>query len=151
MILAQIRTHFADAFFPRWAEWVAAGTIFMLGWMLSVNDNLMATSTGKGYHLMLEIASQPTWAVALAIFGLMRLLVLLINGLWRRSPWARAISAVFSCFFWTQITLSFAPIFGFAFILAGGFLLMDLVNIVRAMRDARTVDDAYARRRGNAG
>lgn len=144
MILAHIRTTFADAFFPRLSEWIAAFVLTALGWMLLVNDDLMASTTARGYALMLAIASQHTWAVMMILFGLSRLTVLAINGAWRRSPLARGFAAFLACFFWTQITLSFAPTFGFAFIMACGFLGMDLINTFRSMRDARTVADTFA-------
>lgn len=149
MIFAHIRTSFADAFFPRLAEWFAAGVLFALGWMLMVNDDLMATGTGRGYHLMLKIAGQETWCAILIGFGLVRLMILLVNGAWRRSPHGRAVTAFVSCYFWTQIALSFAPTFGFAFIMACGWLGADVVNVMRAMRDARSVDDAYAKGRSS--
>lgn len=150
MIFAHIRASFVDAFFPRWAEWIASLVLLGLGWMLLVNPELMsravAAGNGRGYRLMLELFGQPTWSVLLILFGIARLTILLINGAWRRSPWGRAGSAFVACFFWTMIALSFAPTFGFAFIMAFGWLVTDLVNIMRAMRDARTVDDAYAAR-----
>ncbi len=145
MILAHFRHSFAAAFFPRLPEWAGAFVIFALGWMLSANPDRMTTGSGQGYRLMLSVAEQQTWSMVLVAFGLARLVILLINGAWRRSPWARALMAFASCFFWTQIVLSFAPTFGFAFILACGWLGMDLINVTRAMRDARTVDDAFAR------
>lgn len=147
IIFAQMRDHFAEAFFPRLSEWTAAGVVFFLGMILTANPELMHTANTRGYVLMLAIAEQPTWAAVMKGFGALRLLILFINGAWRRSPWARAACALLSCFFWTQITLSFAPVFGFAFGLAAGFLCMDMVNVFRAMRDARIVDDAYARNR----
>lgn len=149
MILAHLKTSFAEAFFPRWAEWAASGVLLSLGWMLWINEALMATAIaggyGKGYELLLEVATQPAWAAALICFGAIRLSILFINGAWRRSPWGRAGAAFLSCFFWTQIVLSFAPTFGFAFIMACGWLVTDMINVMRAMRDARIVDDAYAR------
>jgi len=147
MNLVHVRYSFAEAFFPRLSEWSAACMLLALSWMLFVNDALMATGTGRGYALMLSIADQATWAGVMLVFGMARVVVLFINGAWRRSPWARAIMAVLTCFFWAQIALSFLPVFGFSFMFASGFLVMDLINIVRAMRDARIVDDEYARRR----
>lgn len=138
------RRHLADAFFPRRSEWGAAGALFALGWMLSANPELMASGKSNAYDLLLSIASQHTWSKIMIVFGGLRLLILLINGWWRRSPHLRALSAFLSCFFWTQIVLSFASTFGFAFILACGWLAMDFVTIIGAMRDARTVDDAHA-------
>ena len=148
MIFAHIRASFVEAFFPRWAEWIAAIVLLALGGMLHVNDTLMsgavAAGNGRGYRLMLDIADQPTWSAILILFGIARLVILLINGAWRRSPWARAGSAFLACFFWSLIALSFAPTAGYAFILGAGWLVTDMVNIMRAMRDARTVDDAFA-------
>lgn len=145
LIFAHIRDNFAAAFFPRLLEWGCAGTLVALGIMLSVNADLMVTtaSTGKGYRLLLAIADQATWASALEAFGGARLLVLLINGAWRRSPWARAGMAFISCFFWTQIVLSFSETFGFVFVFSCAFLAFDVTNVMRSMHDARTVDDAF--------
>ncbi len=145
MIIAHIRSSFVEAFFPRLAEWFAAGVLLLIGIVLMLNDGMMAASTGRGYQLLLAIADQPTWATTMVLFAVCRLTILLINGAWRRSPHLRALSAFLSCFFWTQITLSFAPVFGFAFAMAAGWLALDMTNVMRAMRDARTVDDAYAR------
>ncbi|MGX9145957.1 hypothetical protein ACWTU9_20340 [Mesorhizobium sp. 128a] len=147
--MAHFKTSFAEAFFPRWAEWAASGVLLSLGWMLWFHEMLMATAIaggyGQGYLLLLEITDQATWSMVLIFFGAVRLCILLINGAWRRSPWGRAGAAFVSCFFWTQIVLSFAPTFGFAFIMACGWLVTDMINVMRAMRDARIVDEAYAR------
>ncbi|KQS90289.1 hypothetical protein [Rhizobium sp. Leaf386] len=149
MIVTHIRQNFSASFYPRRSEWVAAFTLFAMGWMLSANPELMANAKTQAYNLLQMIAPQPVWSVCLMLFGMGRLSVLLINGAWRRSPYMRAGMAFLSCFLWTQIVLSFAPTFGFAFILACGFLGMDLLNIMCAMSDARTVDHAHAR--GNVG
>jgi hypothetical protein len=149
VIITHIRDNFAAAFFPRWAEWLAAGVLLGIGGMLTVNDDLMssaiAAGNGRGYVLLLAIAPQSVWALTMTIFGIARILVLLVNGAWQRSPVARAIMAFLSCFFWTQIVLSFQPTFGFAFIMATGWLVGDMVNVMRAARDARTVNDGLAR------
>lgn len=153
MIIAHIRDNFAAAFFPRLAEWVAAGVLLALGLMLSFNADLMAKAMaageGGGYAFLLTIAGQGVWATTLTVFGTARMLILLINGAWRKSPVARAVTAFLSCFFWTQIVLSFQPTFGFAFVMACGWLLTDIVNIMRAARDARTVNDVLARGKGS--
>jgi len=152
MIMAHIRDNFTAAFFPRWAEWAAAMVLLGIGLMLSIHTDLMVSSVangyGKGYEFMLNIAGQSLWATMLTVFGSTRLAVLLINGAWRRSPVARAVMAFLSCFFWTQLVLSFQPTFGFAFVMACGWLLTDIVNIMRAARDARTVEDVLARGKG---
>lgn len=150
MIFAHIRSSFAEAFFPRLSEWTPAITVAVLGWVLLLNGTLMDPSR-PGYSLMLEVAPQPIWGWVMMGFGIARITVLFVNGAWRRSPYARALFAALSMFFWMQVTLSFAPILGFAFVAYAGLLGTDLVNVFRAMRDARIVDDAYAARRRRDG
>ena len=95
MLVSHIRTNFTEAFFPRLSEWAPALMITALGWVLMINETLMQPSS-KGYTMMLQIADQETWAVAMLAFGVARLAVLLINGAWRRSPHARALAAALS-------------------------------------------------------
>lgn len=146
LVFTHIRDNLAAAFYPRRSEWAAGGLTVLLGWVLATNDTLMTSGTGRGYQLMLSIAEQSTWARVFIVFGALRLVILLINGAWRRSPHLRAGAAFLSCFLWTQIALSFAPTFGFAFSMASAWLALEMSNVWTAMRDARTVDDAYARR-----
>lgn len=146
MIFAHIRTRFADAFFPRMMEWQAASVMSWGGFMLFTNDDLMATSP-KGYSLMLEWASQPTWAWFASVLGISRLVVLVINGAWRRSPHARAVTAFLACGMWFPLSMSFSTTAGWGFVLATGMLCGDALNIIRTARDARTVDDMYRPKR----
>lgn len=144
VVFAHIRDSFADAFFPRLGEWWTAGLLLALGFVLTGNPDLMATSKSNAYQLMMMIASQSTWATVMKVFAAGRLIILVINGAWRRSPHFRAIGAFLTCFFWMQITLSVASTAGFLFIFSAGVLILDFANFIRAMRDARTVDHAYA-------
>jgi len=149
MVLAHIRDNFTAAFFPRLSEWACAVAVFGVGTVLIFNEDLMTRSTSNAYGLMLSIGGQPAWAKALVIFGVARLLVLLINGAWRRSPHLRSIMAILSCFPLYTIAMSFMPVFGIAMIFAWVFLGMDVINAVRAAGDAKVVDHAHAR--GNDG
>lgn len=149
MFFAHIRDNFAAAFFPRMSEWACAVAVFGIGVVLDVNPDLMATTKTSAYILMLSIASQAAWAKAMIIFGLCRLMVLLINGAWRRSPHLRSILAIASCFPLYTLAMSFMPVFGIAMVFAWVFLGMDVINAVRAAGDARIVDHAHAR--GNDG
>lgn len=149
MILAHIRQNFAAAFFPRLSEWACATAVFGIGIVLRFNADLMAGSKSAAYSLMLSIASQHSWAIALVSFGIARLLVLLVNGAWRRSPHLRSIMAILSCFPLYTIAMSFLPIFGIAMVFAWVMLGMDVVNAIRAAGDAKIIDSAHAR--GNDG
>lgn len=135
-----IRDNFSKAFFPRLSEWTAAFALFAIGWTLSANPELMATTKTQAYSLMLMIAPQDKWASALIAFATLRLLVLLINGSIRRSPHLRAVLAFFSCFPLALISLSFVSTFGIGMALAWTVLGMDMINILRAAGDAKTAD-----------
>ena len=149
LILAHIRSNFAAAFFPRMSEWACAAAIFGIGLVLHFNVDLMVNATTSTYSLMLSIATQQTWSRALLVFGICRLVVLLINGAWRRSPHLRSIMAILSCFPLYTIAMSVLPVFGMLMVFAWIFLGMDVINAVRAAGDAKTVDHAHAR--GNDG
>jgi hypothetical protein len=147
LVLKHIHDNFAEAFFPRRSEWVAATLLLVLGWMISVKVDLMAVAT-PAHGMAAFIAPQWVWSSCLIVFALARLIILLINGTWRRSPHARGITAFLSCFFWAQLTLYFIlsrdPLFAPFFILPGSWLVTDMLNIQYAFRDARTVDHLYA-------
>lgn len=145
MVFAHIRDNFAAAFFPRLSEWACAVAVFGVGVVLFVNADLMAQSRSGAYALMLAIGSQASWAKGLIAFGFLRLIVLVINGAWRRSPHLRSIMAILSCFPLYTLAMSFLPVFGVAMVFAWVFLGMDVFNAVRAAGDARTVDHAHAR------
>ena len=151
MFITHVRDSFADAFFPRLSEWFAACMLMALGFMLSSNPDLMTTAKTSVYQLLLMIATQETWSMTMKLFASGRLLILLINGAWRRSPHLRSASAFVTCFFWTQIALSSMQTFGYVFTFSAGILLLDFVNSIRAARDARVVDLKYAEGRAAGG
>jgi hypothetical protein len=149
LVIQHVRDNFAAAFFPRRSEWVAASLLLALG--VTMSNNAEMVSFVKPLHGMMPmVALQWMWSW-LVVFAVARLSVLLINGAWRRSPHARGITAFVSCFFWAQLTLYFAlspnSLFSSFFILPGAWLVTDMLNILYAFRDARTVDHSYAVRR----
>jgi hypothetical protein len=150
MILTHIRTRFADAFFPRLMEWQAALVMCVGGILMIGNPTLMADSA-IGYDLMLRWADQATWGQFATLLGTVRLMVLAVNGAWRRSPHARAVAAFLSCAVWFPLYVSFSAAAGWGMVFAAGVLFGDLLNIVRTMRDARVVDDTYRGRGADAG
>ena len=148
LVSAEFRQHLSDAFYPRRPEWAGAFLLVLGGWILRENPTLMEvsqTGTTKPFTLMLAVASQPAWASALLAFGLLRFLVLFINGAWRKSPHLRMLFALLSCFFWEQIALSFSATFGLSFAAYVVFLGLEFSNIIIAGRDARAADDAARR------
>lgn len=142
---ASVRTHIVEAFYPRLSEWFCASILMALGFMLSENADLMTSSKTATFDLMLMIAPQEKWSLIMKLFATLRLVILLINGILRRSPHLRAGSAFLSLFFWTQIALSAKATFGFVFVFSAGIAVLDFLNVTRASRDARLVDYIHAK------
>ena len=141
MLFAHIKHNFDAAFYPRLSEWAAAAVTLVMGIVLTQNPDLMVTSL-RGYQPMLVWMSQASWATVFMLLGFIRLMILLVNGAVKRSPWLRAGTAFVTCGIWSTLFASFFAVYGLGMVMAGGYMVMDYMNIVRAMRDARAVDDA---------
>ena len=134
------------ATFPiRASEWALSAMLFNWGLLLLMNDGLFALS--PSYYVFAALMPEALWGYACLAVGMMRLSVLFVNGMWRRSPHLRALGAFVSCFFWFQITA------GFVFAWTGStglavypvLFLLDLHNVMRAASDAAIVDSKHAR------
>lgn len=90
-----------------------------------------------------RIASEEVWAVALLVVGMARLGALWINGAWRRSPWIRFVTSLFSAVVWLQITLGMMRVemvtLGIA--IFPWFLIAEGYSIWRAVYDARLASE----------
>lgn len=141
MLLAHIKQNFRSSFYPRLSEWGNGLIIFSWGLILANNEGLMLRNEAFGN--MLSIASQEVWASICFWLGGIRLIVLFINGAWRRSPHLRGIIAFLCLFIWFQIVLSFSTTFGTGMGTYPVLLIMELINVLRSFQDARLVDDVY--------
>jgi hypothetical protein len=131
--------------FPiRASEWALATILLNWSIILAANPDLFADRAS--YANLARFASQETWALLCLLAGVGRLLVLLINGAWRRTPHLRAIGAFVSCFFWFGITLGFAQndLWSTGMAVYPVFLLLDGYNIFKAITDAAIIDNIYA-------
>lgn len=139
VILAHIRTSFAGNLYPRRTEWYCAFAIILIGLVLTYNDGIMGADQ-RAYGVMLAFGSQNSWSKFLMIFGAARLIVLIVNGAWQKSPHMRSAMAIVSCLpFWT-IARSFSDEFGVPMVLGWVFLIMDVLNAMSAASDAKEVD-----------
>lgn len=143
IVLRHLTQKFPDALFPRLAEWYGALVLVVLGSIMLGNDDLMSSSRTAAYDLMRMIWPQSTWATIMILAGGTRLIVLFINGAWRKSPHLRWLFALLSMFFWMQLALStkqtMGALFGFSLLT----LALDFANMLHAARDARRADDAF--------
>lgn len=140
MILAYISQSIAATFPTRATEWGKAVMLFLWGVVLAFNTDLLATTPSLTPSL--QLASQPAWAYACLVVGGARLVMLVINGAWRRSPHLRAVAAFISCFFWFQISVGLieAGTYGTGLAIYPVLLALEIYNVFRAARDAGTSD-----------
>lgn len=129
-----------ETFPARASEWALATILF--GWGLALSSNPTLFTISPSYDGLEGLAKQSTWAWLCLLGGGLRLVFLIINGSWRRTPHLRAASAFATCFFWGQITIG---------MLASGtgttgltvypvLLCLDLFNFFRALGDAARSD-----------
>lgn len=138
----------ADHFQVRASEWALGSMLALWGWVLLLPSETFSISSS--FDMLLRVMPENAWGLACLIVGLARVVVLFINGAWRRSPHMRALAALFSCFFWFQISLS---------IIVGGkaspglaiypvLMLLDIFHVFRCVAKARVSDDMSRLERG---
>lgn len=126
----------------RLCEWVLSGVLFSWGWILLLPTQSFDLPSLAGLR---NIASENMWGSALLLLGAGRLVVLTINGAWRRNPHARGVGAFLSCFVWCQISLGLLN----SGVVAPGiavypiFLIAEMYTVYRTSRDARESDEAW--------
>jgi len=139
VVMAHIRMSFAGNLYPRRTEWLCAGLNIGMGILFMLNPTLMAVNY-KAYSVMLAFMTQHQWANFMVIFGAARIIVLIVNGAWRKSPHIRSFMAVVSCLpLWTA-AWSFTPYFGLAMLGYWAWLITDIINAVVASSDAKESD-----------
>jgi hypothetical protein len=136
-----------ETFPVRASEWALSVMIFNWGVVLLLNDNLFSIS--PSYNTFSSMMPEQAWGLVCLLVGLMRILFLFINGLWRRSPHLRLIGAFAACFFWFQITAGFiySGTWSTGLAIYPVLLLLDFHNVLRAATDAAIIDRKYSEQR----
>lgn len=145
MIWTHITRSLKETFPTRASEWALGAIIFLWAVMLSANPDLFVES--RSFVPLARIFDQDTWTLLCLAIGGGRLLMLAINGAWRRSPHLRAIAAFISCFFWFQISLGFfqAGTYGTGLAVYPVLFALDVYNTFRAAGDAGSSDRIHNR------
>lgn len=142
MILAHMRS-FRTTFPARKSEWALSISLLLWAVILTQDPNVFAR--GGVYEQMSEVMPQETWALLLYIVAGARLVTLVINGFWRRSPHIRGLGAFIACLFWFEISISFWDASGWSTGLAMypiAFFL-DCFNAFSAMGEAGVSDKIH--------
>jgi len=145
MDFLHISQSFRQTFAVRASEW--ALSLMLLNWSIVLFASPELFVDRPSYAPLASIMKQETWATICFVAGAGRLIVLLINGSWRRTPHLRASGAFIACFFWFQITLGFAQAETWATGMAiyPVLLALDAYNVIRAITDAAITDNHFKR------
>lgn len=148
MIFAHITTSFRETFHARASEWALAVVLFNWALILAFNETLF---DGPSYSALAALASQQTWAWVCMVFGAVRLIVLAINGAWRRSPHMRSVCAFVACFFWFQIIIGMlqSGTWSTGMAVYPVLFFLDTFNVIRAIGEAGRSDAQHQRMAGN--
>ena len=140
MILTHIGQSLRETFPTRASEWALATILFLWAVVLMANPDLFAES--RSLAPLAQLVRQQTWAVFCLAAGGGRLLMLAINGAWKRSPHLRALGAFVSCSLWFQISIGLfqAGTFGTGLAVYPVLFFLDVYNVIRASRDAGNSD-----------
>lgn len=144
MILDHFSRSLRETFPARASEWALGLMLFLWSVILIANPDVF---TGPSYRGLVMVAEQDTWAMLCLLVGGGRLLVLAVNGAWRRSPHMRSAMAFFSCFFWYQITIGMMQSGTWATGLAVYPVLLglDAFNAIRTLGEAGASDNLHKR------
>lgn len=133
-----------DSLRYRRSEWALAA-ILALGWGFVL---LLPANTFDGsiaYSAMADWAREETWGRTCIAIGSARLMVLYINGRWRRCSHARMVLAGLSAFVWFTVTLGLiragATVPGL--VIYPIFFIMELHTVYEAGSDARVADEKH--------
>jgi hypothetical protein len=123
----------SDTFEARASEWALAGAMLCLGLVSALNADLFTDPAFRG---LTDWASQPMWALGFLTVGILRLIVLLVNGAYWRTPQFRCLFAFISAGVWFQLLLGFAANLSFFLAFLPWIFGLDVYNAVRAGREA---------------
>lgn len=99
-----------------------------------LNDTMFYRESFEGMRNLIN--HQVTWAFLFLTIGLIRLIILLINGAYWRTPHFRAVTAFLSAGVWFLLTIGFIRNGSVLAAILPWVFLLDAYNIKRASREA---------------
>lgn len=132
MVIIHSWTSFQQTFEARASEWFLGAITASLAIVTMLNDDLFQ---GLNFVGLKSVFSQDTWALIFLVLGVSRIIVLIINGNYWRTPHFRCAMAFFSCFLWFQLALGLAPNMSLGLAVFPWLFLLDAFNALRAGRE----------------
>jgi hypothetical protein len=120
-------------------EW-ATGLTMMSGGVILLLP--FETFQNPAYEPMSRIMREDGWGSLMLLLGALRIVVLFVNGAWRRCSHARATLALFHMAIWFTLFLCFLHIgtVGLGLAFAIGLCFGELLTIIRSVAVAATTD-----------
>lgn len=123
-----------QTFAARAGEWALAIITFNIGFVFLYNETLFVDNPTRWSELT-AWASQSTWGYIAMGLGTLRLIVLIINGSYWRTPHLRTFFAFLSCFFWWWLVSGLLGNLSVAAAVMPVLLGFDAYNVLRVGRE----------------
>lgn len=144
MIIVKLQRHFPH----RIAEWICA--VMMFSWGIACANVPAETWAMPMYSGLRNIMPQGSWAAFALLIGGGRIVALIINGAYCRTPHFRALGAFLAIFLWLPIAFAvfFSEVVAIAVAFYPWLCVADMYNVYRAAQDAGGSDCLTRERRG---
>jgi hypothetical protein len=140
MIFTHIGRSFRETFPGRASEWALGTMLALWAVILIVKPDVM--SMQPYYTAMTQLMTQSSWAILCILVGGGRLVVLFVNGFWRRSPHLRSLTSFLSSLVWFEVSIGLlqSGIINTGLAVYPVLFGLDVFNAIRAMGDAGRSD-----------
>lgn len=135
-----ISVRFKDTFRERLPEWISSFSL--MGWGIILLTISPLNWQQEYFNLLEDIATQRTWGIVAITLGLLRIIALVVNGVWRPTAHLRALGALGGVVVWMTIFVSYfnlewnPP----SMAIKAGMVITDLVALWYAAGDAKLAD-----------
>ena len=135
-----ISVRFKDTFRERLPEWISSFSL--MGWGIILLSVSPLNWQQEYFNLLDNIATQETWGLVAVSLGLLRIIALAVNGLWRPTAHLRALGALGGVIVWMTIFVSYfnldwnPP----SMAIKAGMVVTDLIALWYAAGDAKLAD-----------
>ena len=138
MIVTRI-TRLQKSLNTRFCEWMLAFIMLGLGLMYALPEASMAA---PAMMQMTYTMPETAWGIVSVVIGGVRILVLGINGAWKKQGHARAVLGILCLLVWTQTAIVFLnyPPASPGDIIFPIFVISELFLIFRAAKEAGVID-----------
>lgn len=134
MIVVHSFRSLQETFEARASEWALTGVMISLSLVFLLNDEMFYRSSFDGMRGILD--NRYGWALILAVVGLTRLAVLIINGSHWRTPHMRSLTAFLSAGVWFLFCAGFIHNGSIMIAIAPWIFFLDAYNAKRASHEA---------------